>query len=444
MSKTAPNSSAIQERPEELLQNLIRFDTTNPPGNEAECVAYINGLLTEAGIDTKILQADPNRPNLIARLPGRGEAPPFLMHGHVDVVTTAHQNWTYPPFEGRIVDGSVWGRGALDMKGGVAMMLAALLRAKASGAVPAGDMVLAVLSDEETGSDLGSKFLVENHPGEFEGIRYGISEFGGYSMAVGDRNFYPIQIAEKQVCWMRASLNGPGGHGSQPMRDGAMAKLGNLVTRLNSKRLPAHITRETRMMVEAMVEAFPFPKRLLYRLLLKPWLTDSMLNYLGQEAAYLDSLLHNTVNATVVRGGHKVNVIPSHISLDLDGRLLPGYTPDDIVREIKDAAGFDLELEVVRHDAGPGAPNMGLFETLSHIIREADPKAVPIPLLLSGATDGRLFARLGIQTYGYLPMKLPPDFDFIKTIHSADERVPVESLVFGTDAIFELIRRYKG
>lgn len=198
------------------------------------------------------------------------------------------------------------------------------------------------------------------------------------------------------------------------------------------------------MMIEAMVEAFPFHKRLLYNLLLKPRLTDRMLQVLGQEAAYLDPLLHNTVNATVVSGGHKVNVIPSHISLDLDGRVLPGFTPDDIVGEIREIAGFDFDLEVIRHDPGPGAPNMGLFETLSHIIREADPKAVPIPLLLSGATDGRLFARLGIQTYGYLPMKLPPDFDFIKTIHSADERVPVESLVFGTDAIFELIRRYKG
>jgi acetylornithine deacetylase/succinyl-diaminopimelate desuccinylase-like protein len=219
----------IYQRPAELLQNLIRFDTTNPPGNEAECVAYIKSLLTEAGFDATLHAQAPNRPNLIARLKGRGTAPPLLLYGHIDVVTTANQKWTYPPFEGRAADGYIWGRGALDMKGGVAMMLAAFLRAKAEGLAPAGDVVLAVLSDEEGGGDYGAKYLVENHAGQFGGIRYALGEFGGFSMYVGKKKFYPIQIAEKQMCWMKATVRGPAGHGSQLMRGGAMAQLGRLL-----------------------------------------------------------------------------------------------------------------------------------------------------------------------------------------------------------------------
>ncbi len=164
-----------------MLQDLIRFDTTNPPGNEADCVAYANQLLIAAGFQTVLLGCHPDRPNLITRLSGRGDAPPLLLHGHVDVVTTAGQKWTYPPFEGTVADGCVWGRGALDMKSGVAMMLAALLRAKAEGFVPAGDVVLAILCDEEAGSDYGAKYLVENHSEHFRGVRYAIGEGGGFS-----------------------------------------------------------------------------------------------------------------------------------------------------------------------------------------------------------------------------------------------------------------------
>lgn len=192
MFRPSTSDQAIYERPVELLQNLIRFDTTNPPGNEAGCVAYINSLLTEAGFETTLLAKAPNRPNLIACLKGRGNAPPLLLYGHVDVVTTANQKWTYPPFEGKMIDGYIWGRGALDMKAGLAMLLAAFLRAKAEGLTPAGDIVLAILCDEEAGGNYGAKYLVENHAEQFEGIRYAIGEFGGFSMYIGRQKFYPI------------------------------------------------------------------------------------------------------------------------------------------------------------------------------------------------------------------------------------------------------------
>jgi len=186
-----PSTSAqiIYQRPAELLQNLIRFDTTNPPGNEAECVSYIGSLLNETGFETTLLAKHPARPNLITRLKGRGMAPPLLLYGHVDVVTTANQNWLHPPFEGKLIEGYVWGRGALDMKGGIAMLLSACLRAKAEGLTPAGDIVLAILSDEEAGGVYGAKYLVENHTEQFNGIHYAIGEFGGFPLYIGNRKF---------------------------------------------------------------------------------------------------------------------------------------------------------------------------------------------------------------------------------------------------------------
>ncbi|MCJ7622534.1 MAG: M20/M25/M40 family metallo-hydrolase, partial [Anaerolineaceae bacterium] len=212
MTSDAP----IYERPEELLQNLIRFDTTNPPGNEEECIHYINDLLRTAGFETTLLQKVPKRPNLITRLKGEGKAPPFLMYGHADVVTTADQDWSQAPFEGKIMDGYIWGRGALDMKGALAMMISAILRARADGVTPPGDVILAVVPDEEGGGDVGAKFLVEEHAHHFDEVRYAIGEAGGFNMEIGGKKFYPIQVAEKQICWLKAKLNGLGGHGSMP------------------------------------------------------------------------------------------------------------------------------------------------------------------------------------------------------------------------------------
>ena len=434
----------IYRRPEELLQNLIRFDTTNPPGNETECVFYINELLTGAGYKTKLFYKDSNRPNLIASLKGKDTAAPLLLYGHVDVVTTSGQEWTHPPFEGKITDGYVWGRGALDMKGGIAMMLAAFLRAKAEGLTPAGDVVLAILSDEEAGGACGAKYLVENHADEFEGIQYAIGEFGAFVLHMGHKRFYPIQVAEKQLCWLKATVQGPGGHGSLPMRGGAMAKLAQLLRLLDRHRLPVHITPTIRQTLTGMVSNLPFPTSLILRQLLRPRLTDNLLNLLGEKGRIFDPLLHNTVNATIVRGGDQINVVPSEIVLEMDGRLLPGYSPGDMIAELREIIGDEVKLEVVWHEPGPSEPNMGLFNTLSGILREIDPEGVPLPLLLSGVTDARFFSQLGVQTYGFLPMNLPADFNFAQAIHAADERIPVDSVRFGSDAIYKLLQRYGG
>jgi len=438
------DNSKIYERPVELLQNLIRFDTTNPPGNEGKCIAYIYDLLKDAGFQPNVLAKQANRPNLIARLRGRGSAPPLLLYGHVDVVTTANQKWTYPPFEARIVDGCVWGRGAIDMKSGVAMMLAALLRAKEEEFEPAGDILFLALSDEEALGTYGAKFLVEEHPEQFEGIRYALGEFGGATVYMAGQKCYPIQVSEKQVCWLKITIRGSAGHASKPVRGEAMAKLAEMLRKLDRSRLPVHITPAASLMIQALASTLSFPENLVLRQVLNPALTDRILGLLGPVGENLEPLFHNTVNATIVQGGEKINVIPSEIEVQLDGRLLPGFTPQDMFAELREVIGDEIELEVLQYDPMDSEPDMGYFDTLGEILREADPGGVPIPLLLPAVTDARFFSQLGIQTYGYTPMNLPKDFDFFGLAHAEDERIPVEAVEFGTNAIYEAIKRYEG
>jgi acetylornithine deacetylase/succinyl-diaminopimelate desuccinylase-like protein len=427
--------------PVELLQRLIRFDTTNPPGNEAACIEFVRGLLAEAGLEPEIVARDPARPNLVARLRGNGGGEPLLLQGHVDVVTTAGQSWTRPPFSGELADGFVWGRGAVDMKGGVAMMVSAFLRAARGELQRHGDLVLAVLSDEEAGGDFGARFLAAEHAHLFEGVRYGISEFGGFTLHIGGRRFYPIQVAEKQICWLKATIRGPGGHGAFVNRGGTMGRLGRLLRDLDRKRLPIHVTPVAREMLERMASELPQPQRGLMLSLLKPRLTDRVLPLLGAAARTTEPLLRNTVSATIVRAGKKINVVPAEVEVELDGRALPGFGPEQMIAEVQELVGNDVELELVRHDPGPPAPDLGLFETLAGVVRELDPGATPVPMLQIGVTDARFFSPLGIQTYGFLPLRLPAGLDFLSLIHAADERVPADALDFGVDALSRALER---
>jgi acetylornithine deacetylase/succinyl-diaminopimelate desuccinylase-like protein len=435
------SETAIHERPVELLQRLIRFDTSNPPGGERACIEWAQQLLEARGCTVRIVARDPARPNLIARLRGEGRAPALLLQGHVDVVP-AEGSWSRSPFGGEVADGYVWGRGALDMKGGVAMMLAAFLQAAETDTPPAGDVVLCLLSDEEAGGDYGARFVVDHHAELFDGVRYAIGEFGGFTMDVAGRRFYPMMVAEKQLCSLRATLRGPAGHGSLPVRGGAMGRLGRLLAALDRRRLAVYVTPPVRSMIEAIAAEAPPATRIPLRALLRPRLTDTILDRLGDRAKLFDPLLHNTASATIVRGGHAHNVIPGEVSVDLDCRLLPGFRPEDASRELRTLAGVEIDFEVLRYDPGPPAPDMTLFDMLGGILRELDPAARPVPLLLPAVTDGRFFARLGIQTYGFLPMQLPEEMRFMELVHAEDERIPLDAVEFGTRAIRRLLERF--
>ncbi|HET8843007.1 MAG TPA: M20/M25/M40 family metallo-hydrolase [Ktedonobacteraceae bacterium] len=432
---------ALYEHPAQLLQRLIQFNTTNPPGNEGDCIRLIQQELQAVGIETKLMALDENRPNLIARIKGQGEAPPLLLQGHVDVVTTAHQDWRYPPFDAVEADGFIWGRGALDMKSGVAMMLSAFIRACVEGASLPGDVILTVLSDEEVGGAYGAKFLVEQHAHLFEGVRYALGEFGGFTMRVGEKTFYPIQVLEKQCATIQATLRGPGGHGSLPMRGGAMAQLAALLEKLDTHRLPYHLTPVTEQLIKGLATGLPEPLGGLLLQLLDSTRADGILDMLGRIGQTLDALLHNTVNATMIRGGEQFNVIPSQITVTLDGRFLPGFTPDQALAELRELIGAEPEVAVTYYDPGQVEANMSQYETLAQILREQDPEGVPVPYMMPAVTDGRFFSRLGIQTYGFMPVQLPEDFNFMETIHAADERIPVAALQTGTEAIYQALLR---
>lgn len=431
-------------RPAELLSQLIRFDTTNPPGNEGPCIAFLKGLFESHGVPARMVAAVSDRPNLVVRVPGQGEAPPLLLQGHVDVVTTAGQEWTRPPFGGDLVRGWVWGRGALDMKSGVAMMVSALLRGLERGEAPAGDVVLCCLADEEAGGVHGAQFLVERHADLFAGIRHGLGEGGATTQHMGGTPFYPIMVAEKRACRLRITLRGPGGHASRSHRGGTMARLGRLLTALDSRRLPVHVTPVTADYIQGLAGPMPEPVRARLLALLDPTWTDQVLDAMGDEAGRFDPILHHTINATIVRAGEKINVIPSQAVVELDGRMLPGFEPEDFIAEVRAIAGREPEIELI--STGPRlqeAERGPFYRLLSDVLCELEPDAVPVPLLMTGATDQRHFARLGIEGYGYLPLRLPPGFGQ-ETVHAADERVPAAALDFGTDALTQVLRRYRG
>ena len=433
-----------------LTQRLVRFDTTNPPGNEAQCIEHIQALLDRAGIQNQVLAKSPGHLNLIARLPGEGSALPLLLQGHVDVVPADPTRWQQPPFSGDLVDGYLWGRGSLDMKSGIAMMISALVRARADGMTPTGDIILALVCDEEAGGDQGAKYLVENHREQFDGIIYAIGEFGGFSFRLGRRRFYPIMVSEKQVCHLRVTFRGVSGHASLKQPDNPMTGLSQFLRRVQSRELPVHVSSEARMMFQAIGKHLPLPARAGLSILLNPRFTAPMLRLLGQKGRTCSPLFRITVTPTLVRGGDQINVVPNEVSVDLDGRLLPGLSPELLIAELTELAragakgekDSGAKIEVLRHDAGPKRPDMGLFDTLSSVLKEADPEGIPVPMLMPAATDRRLFARLGIQTYGFLPMLLPDSLDFTSTIHGPDERVPANAITFGSNAIYRLLQRY--
>lgn len=325
------------------------------------------------------------------------------------------------------------------------MLISAFLRAKAEQLDLAGDLILCLGADEEASGTWGVKYLVDEHAELFGGAKVCISEFGAFPLYVAGKRFYPIMVTERYVHTLKATIRGAGGHGAQRQTGTAMGRLGRLLSRLDGARLPVHITPVVRALVEGVAAALDEPEASGLRALLDPAQTDAALEQLGAAARLFDPLLHNTVNPTMVSGGHKINVIPSEIVLRMDGRVLPGVSPETFMDEVR-ALVDDDQVIIEPDEAGPPDalidPDMSHFQMLADVLKDADPSGVPVPYMVSGATDARVLSKLGIQTYGFLPMNLPPEFNFAATIHAADERVPVEAVGFGADTIYEAIRRY--
>ncbi len=444
---TPKNNVAELPSAVELAQQLIRFDTSNPPGHERECALWIKALLDEHGIDNQILHPPglPERCNVIARIPGRGDAPPLLLQGHTDVVSVHGQRWNRDPFGGQIADGCVWGRGAVDMKGGLTMMLHALLRARHSDVPPPGDIILAAVADEELGGRQGAAFLVHEHPHLFDGVRHAFGELGGFTVHVRGHRFYPIMVAEKHICRIRVTFLGNGGHGSQIHRNTALSRAARALRRLERRHPPFKIVDATRAMLEAMIEEMSMTEAMALRMATKPNTTGMALGLMGEKVGrMLEPMFRDTISPTIIEGGVQENAVPSEVQVLLDCRLLPGSSQSDIVRDVLAIVGENAEIKVERYEDGPPTVDMSLMPYLSNLLEKADPGAKAIPFMVAGGTDAKWFHELGIDTYGFTPMRLPPDLDFMALFHGPNERIPVDALDFGSALMYEAVDGYRG
>ncbi len=394
-----------------LCQALIRLDTTNPPGQERAAADLLADELRKAGVDVQMFESAPGRANLVARLVGTGAKPPLLLSAHLDVVEADPAGWTHPPFAGEIADGFLWGRGAVDMKNMAAMSVAIMCQLARGKTRLDRDLIFAAVADEEAGCDLGSKWLVDNHP-DLVRAEYALGEAGGFTMHLGGARLYPVQVAEKGVAWLRARVRGEPGHGSLPREDSALIRLAAAIARLGTTTLPVHVTPTMRDFLTAATARAPRLLRPVLARLLSPRISPAILRMLPDKglARSLGAMLANTASPTVFRAGAKTNVIPGIAECELDGRTLPGQTTADIMRELGQILGPDVELEIIREmpPLVTEPARSPLWDTIDAVIRERDPGAQVVPYLMPGFTDGKQFARLSAKWLSFAPIKLPP------------------------------------
>ncbi len=445
--------SAEGERCVTLLQELIRIPTVNRGAdggcNERPAAELLADFLSDSKLDPVLLEPEKNRTSVVARLRGTGEKPPILLNAHLDVVEADASKWRHDPFAAEIHDGYLWGRGAVDMKH-MAAMSACVMRLLAAEVGPgklSRDVIFAGVADEEAGCAKGSLFLVDQHPEKVR-AEYTLGEIGAFSQNVFGRTFYPIQTAEKGVCWVRATFEGEPGHGSMPKEDNAVLKLGRAITRLGKSRLPQHPTEAVTKFLEAMANELPAPQKHALKRLRTPQLAALILDYLVRDESQrrtFGALLSNTATPTVVRGGSKVNVIPGKATLDIDGRTLPGQTESSFLAELRDVLGAEAKLDVL-HSLPPveTTERTPLFAHLANVLRAHDPLALPIPFVIPGFTDAKAYAKLGSKCYGFSPVKFDPthEISFSAMYHGHDERVPVDGLKWGLHVLFDAVRGF--
>jgi acetylornithine deacetylase/succinyl-diaminopimelate desuccinylase-like protein len=414
----------------ELCRDLIRFPSVNDgtgsgPGERA-AAEYVAGKLSEVGLAPELFESAPNRTSVVTRVEGTDSSrPPLLIHGHLDVVPAEPKEWTYDPFAAEVADDCVWGRGAVDMKDMDAMVLAVMRDRLRTGRKPPRDLVLAFVADEEAGGIYGAQWLVLNKPDLFADCTEGISEVGGFSLTVNDdTRLYLIETAQKGMAWIRLTATGRAGHGSMINDDNAVTALCEAVARLGRHQFPIHVTKTVRAFLDEVSDAFG-------RVLDHDDIEGTVAR-LGPLARIVGATLRNTANPTMLDAGYKHNVIPGRAHAMVDGRFLPGFEKE-WEEEIDAVLGSGITREYTHYDIALETEFEGaLVEAMSSALKAEDPGARAVPYTLSGGTDAKSFSRLGIRGFGFAPLRLPKDLDFSGMFHGVDERVPLESLKFGT------------
>jgi acetylornithine deacetylase/succinyl-diaminopimelate desuccinylase-like protein len=418
-----------------ICGDLIRIDSSNygdgsGPGERA-CAEYVMGKLTEVGLDPLYVESAPGRANVVVRIEGSDPSRPALaVHGHLDVVPANAVDWQVDPFAAEVRDGCIWGRGAIDMKDMDAMVLANIRHLARSAVKPPRDLVFGFFADEEAGGLLGSHWVVDHHPEVFEGVSEAISEVGGFSVTVAAKGTgaptraYLLQIAEKGMAWLRLTAHGRAGHGSVPNDENAIVRLAAAIGRIDAHVWPREYIGSVRQLLDGLSE--------ITGTRYDDGSPEPILAHLGGARGFVLGTLQDTATPTMLEAGYKHNVIPQSASACVDCRFLPGHE-DDLMATMEQLAGEFVVLEVLHRDIALDASFSGeLVEQMKQSLLAEDPGASILPYCLSGGTDNKALSTLGITGYGFAPLRLPADLDFAPMFHGIDERVPVDSLEFGT------------
>ncbi|MEZ7156441.1 M20/M25/M40 family metallo-hydrolase [Streptomyces althioticus] len=420
-----------------FTSDLIRMDTTNRGGGDCQerpAAEYAAARLAEAGLEPVMLERTPGRTNVVARLEGTDpSADALLVHGHLDVVPAEPADWSVHPFSGEIRDGVVWGRGAVDMKNMDAMILSVVRSWAREGVRPRRDVVIAFTADEEDSAADGAGFLADRHPHLFEGCTEGVSESGAYTFHDGQgRQFYPIGAGERGTGWMRLTARGRAGHGSKVNRENAVTRLAAALTRIGEHEWPLRLTPTVRAALTEIAAAYGIETDLSD--------VDALLDKLGGAAKLVEATVRNSSNPTMLDAGYKVNVIPGEAVAHVDGRFLPD-TEEEFRATMDRLTGPDVDWTFSHHEIALQAPvDSPTFARMREAVQAFAPDAYTVPYCMSGGTDAKQFARLGITGYGFAPLKLPEGFDYQALFHGVDERVPVEALQFGVQVLDRFLR----
>ena len=426
----------LEEEVVKICQDLIRIPSVNfgeGKGDEKAVAEYVVASLAEVGIPATIYESAPNRCNVIANIEGTDTSRPGLVvHGHIDVVPANAADWSVDPFAAEIRDGMIWGRGAVDMKNVDAMILAIVRKWARTGYKPPRNIVLAFFADEEAGMTFGSRWMAAEHPEVFAGCTEAISEVGGFSVTVGDgKRLYFVEAAQKGIHWMRLTAAGRAGHGSMMNDENALTALSEAVAKIGTFTWPQRYTDTVKVLFKKIAQATG-----------KPYNEDDLrplLKEIGPTARMIGATLQNTANPTMLEAGYKANVIPGSASAVIDGRFLPGYE-DELNETIRSIIGPDITIETVSRDIALEVDFEGdLVDAMCSAITKHDPEGIPVPYLMSGGTDNKALSELGIIGYGFSPLRLPADLDFMALFHGVDERVPISGLEFGVNVLADFL-----
>lgn len=421
-----------------IARDLIRFDTSNwgngVANSETEAAQYVGDYLESLGLHVTYIDSEPGRTSVLTRVQGRNpDLPALVVHGHLDVVPVDADRWSVDPFAGEIRDGMLWGRGAVDMKDMDAMMLTALREILESGQKPHRDLIVAFFADEENGGEYGSQHIVTHHPELFTGATEAISEVGGYSVTIGERRAYLLQTGEKALVWATLTARGTAAHGSRVMPNNAVTKLAEAVVTLGREQWPIQMTRTTTALVAAVAEIVGLDPAGDPR---------EIIRATGLAAGFLEPSLSATSNPTQLNAGYKHNVIPDIASAAIDIRPLPG-DEDAVLARVRELVGPDIDVTVATQDIGlENSFDAPIVDAMATALRAQDPDAIMLPYLLSGGTDNKALAMLGIAGYGFAPLRLPADLDFPALFHGVDERVPLDALDFGHRVLTDFLLDY--